>query len=273
MSITTLIDKITSLLLDLAKELESKGSNQLAISIYFTLVPRIRVLGKIAIFTYSIVLFIKSLNEKIRNIIKELTEKNTERVKEYIESLLNLLDTGISNIICSYSRTKILLIMLIISYISFSMIIMSNYVPVHISTIYVWTLLCIGIILFMFISLDLSMAILFIPIIPITTAIFSLYIGLENLILKLLLLLLNIVILIISIGFIMYNINYYNVLKVYLNDLEKNIVQFAKAIKGLSKIELKPTHLDIDKLMVEIYGDKAYELIKYVNDIRKLITK
>lgn len=261
------VDKIKIMLIDLAKELEARNLNDLALS-FSSLANKVKEIEKISIYSKKTALLLQNLNEETKNIAERIARGGTNVVREQMEKLLELYDKTIYKVLHTYLKTRIIVVLFITLYTIVSAKGVTIHIYPDIASAFMVTLLWMGTTLLAAILLNLSMATFMMPLIPLTSAIA--FIHTEHNIVSLCYIVLHITTLVILSIFIVRNINSYRMLKSSLADLERSLSGLINNIRNVVRLYDQTVDRDMSRY-IDIYYDKAYELIKYVNDMRKLV--
>lgn len=249
----------------LIKELESRSMENLAQSVQ-SIIMKMKAVEKMFFFTYGIAKVFKELSEEMKNLSNRVKEEPSS-IFEGLKGFARTTSEVMPNVLSKYTRLKTLILFLSIVYTVVAMSFANVYIAQSIASITTHLLLCLGLILIIAMTLDLALSLFIIPLIPFTSII-SLILSIEPLNQpKILVLTLHFTALFISLIFITKSIKEYNIIKKSLTDIMNCIEDIIEILRS-TKLE-KPSSADLSAY-AEIYGDKVFELIKYVNDMQKL---
>jgi hypothetical protein len=265
LSLVEVLQKIEQNAEALSKELERIGVESLALLIRDT-VKKLRIVKRISFSTYTMFRIFKELANDIEEISRHAVEDPTtilENLKRFITSLTDAL----SIIWRRYEKTKILILIMETIYIMITINTLEYYIPNNIAFIAKSILLALGLIFIITLTLGLTSSlflILSIPSVPIVASMISLE---QSDYLKLIALTTHIVALALSTYFVSKSIWIYVNVKRSLVKIAIAVENVAKILKSL-EIRTKPS-IDIS-IYTDVYGDKIFELIKYLEDMQKL---
>lgn len=266
MSLTSILRKLENTMGVLAKELESRNMGSLAQSLHTTTM-NMKIVGRISIFTYGVSRVFKDLSEEIDKISKRSKEEPST-IFEGLRDFVGMLSEAIPLAWSKYTRMKMVVLLLSVIYTITTMNFVNTYVTQWIASITTFILLCLGLALTTSITLDLMLSSFLIPLIPLVSAATPV-IDVETFNqIKILAIVVHTVILVVSLVFVVKNIKEYIIARKSLANIVYNIENLIEVLRS-AKIPEKQPYSDIS-MFTEIYGDKIFELIKYVNDMRKL---
>lgn len=266
MNLITTLRKIENNVESLIKELESKNMRSLAQNLRILMV-RMKTLEKMCFFTNSITSSFKELEEKTKSITKKVTETPStvrEELKDLVQAMSDTLTLATNN----YTKSKMFILFIIVLYTIVSMRLVNIFADPSVSLAITSILLCQGLVLVLTISIDLTLSLFIIPSIP-STSIIALNLV-ANILdhINALIMMIHIITLALSVVFIFMNIRGYRLVKRILIELAVNIEKLTNIIRETSS-KITPPTTDLIAY-TSVYVDKAYELIKYVNDMQKL---
>ncbi|MEM4683082.1 MAG: hypothetical protein QXR37_07040, partial [Ignisphaera sp.] len=186
-----------------------------------------------------------------------------------IENFITNIDRVVNNIRSNYIRTKFIVILLTTLYVITSISITALTVATENTLISVNMILWLNIAIVTLLLLDIQSSLFFITALPLVSMIMVLInIGLEVDKMRYVLML-HIIASIIALLFLSQNIDNYKKLMLTAFNLEKKLHHLAEVIHELFSKKQVEASVDLEKYL-NIYGDKAYELIKYISDMQKL---
>ncbi|MEM1896973.1 MAG: hypothetical protein QXW05_00220 [Ignisphaera sp.] len=207
---------------------------------------------------------ISHINEKIQN-----QKESKEVIKSEIENFITNIDRVVNNIRSNYIRTKFIVILLTTLYVITSISITALTVATENTLISVNIILWLNIAIVTLLLFDIQSSLFFITALPLVSMIMVLInIGLEVDKMRYVLML-HIIASIIALLFLSQNIDNYKKLMLTAFNLEKKLHHLAEVIHELFSKKQVEASVDLEKYL-NIYGDKAYELIKYISDMQKL---
>ncbi|MEM1526052.1 MAG: hypothetical protein QW775_07010 [Ignisphaera sp.] len=267
MNLITTLRRIENNVETLIKELESKNMRNLAQNLR-TLMVKMKPLEKMCFFTNNIIPFFRELEEKARSITKKVTETPStvrEELKDLIQTMNNILTLVANN----YTKSKMLILFISVLYTIVSMRLVNIFVSSLTSLVITSILLCQGLALVLTISIDLTLSLFIIPSIPLTSIIALILITNTLDYMNTLIMVFHIITLALSVIFMFMNIRGYKLVKRILIELAVNIEKLINIVRETPPSITPPT-MDLITY-TDVYVDKAYELIKYVNDMQKLL--
>ncbi|MEM3980308.1 MAG: hypothetical protein QXF79_03510 [Ignisphaera sp.] len=265
MNLITVLRRIENNMEALIKELESKNMKNLAQTLQ-VLVIKMKTLEKLCLFTNNIISSFRELEEKAKDITKKAIETPTT-ASEGLKDLAQALVESLTLITNNYTKLKAFILSVLTVYTIISMRLVNIFVNPSISLIITPILLCQGLALVFTLSTDLTVSLFIIPSIPLTSIV-TLYLTVNNFDqTNALIMLFHVITLALSTIFVSKNVKGYNSIKRILTELAITIEKLTDIIKKTTKVI--PSTIDLT-MYTDVYGDKAYELIKYLNDIRKL---
>uniref|UniRef100_A0A7C2ZP96 Uncharacterized protein n=1 Tax=Ignisphaera aggregans TaxID=334771 RepID=A0A7C2ZP96_9CREN len=267
MNMITLLHSIGTKIQQLVKELESRGMLTVAQNMQNT-ASILKRMEKICIYTRFIVSSFKSLNSSLKDATKSIGE-NAAALAEVMNRIAQDFANTLTIVEKAYVRTKIVLMFLVTLYvISFINIINTSVSPAI--TAFIWTALLLseGLVAVTLLMLDLSTSAFVIPLIPATTAVASLFST--RIVLVVVLVLVNVMLLAFSLFFVFRMLSNYKLVKQYLEEILESVEGLLRLVRE-SSIQQATFRTEVnEEVFAAIYGDKAYELIKYLNDMQKL---
>lgn len=263
-----LMNNIKTVIMDLAKEFEARGFQDLASSLRL-LVNKVKDIEKVSIYTKMMVALIKDLDMKIKAISEKISREGMEELKICVEELLNIFNKTIHNILDSYAKSKLIFVILVALYTITTMRVVALYLMPEVAVPSIIVLLWLSMTILISTLLNLTLTIFIIPTMPLLSITISIaYLKLDSFP-TYYFLALHIIALAISMLFITNNVERFKALKMVLLSLENTMTNLINTIKGFTKISMQISITDVGKY-TDIYGNETYELIKYINDMQKL---
>jgi hypothetical protein len=249
----------------LSKELEKKNVENLAQSLR-DVVTKIRIIKKMSFFTNSTSKVFKDLAEEIGGIYKHAKEDPSsifEGLKDFIRSLAEALPITWSK----YEKTKTFILFLTTVYTMITMNFVNYSLTVSIAPIAMFVLLILGLIFIITLTLGLTFSLFTMTSIPLTSTIISI-LDVENFSYsKIIAIVSHGTALALSIIFTSKSAKHYvNVKKslISIASIVENIVEILKSVEA----KISPS-INLS-MYIEIYGDKVFELVRYIEDMQKI---
>ncbi|MEM1541677.1 MAG: hypothetical protein QXV82_03450 [Ignisphaera sp.] len=230
----------------------------------------LREIEKVTIFSRKYVDMFNGFYDMVSHISEKIhnQKESKEVVKNELENLINNIDNVVNNICSKYIRTKFTVILLTTLYVIASISATASIAATESTLILVNMILWLNIAVVALLLLDIQSSLFFVTALPLVSMIATFTntgLGVDKMRYALIL---HIVASIIALLFLSQNIDNYKKLMLTIFNLEKKLHHLAESIYELfSKKQVKT--VDLEKYL-NIYSDKAYELIRYINDMQKL---